>query len=147
MWPWREKRTHYQDLYDSKLAGDKDVLATKKNWTARRPNSNVPKKFFRIWQSPTSAAYVVRRPSKRFCDREEHYARHAICVRTTQKTFLPWRKYRTLYVTANVVRNGNFQNQAKASLAKIKRRRYPDSVSGRQDRSEYLTCSIPKPKR
>lgn len=122
-----------QDLYDSKLAGDKDVLATKKELDRAKAELKRTQEIFRIYGITNNAEYVVRAPISGFVI-EKNITRDMQLRSDNAKNIFTVAQISDVYVTANVYET-EISKIKEGMLAKISVLAYPDSIlEGKIDR-------------
>lgn len=122
-----------QDLYDSKLAGDKDLLATKKELDRAKAELKRIQEIFHIYGITNNAEYVVRSPISGFVI-EKNITRDMQLRSDNTKNIFTVAQISDVYITANVYET-EISKIKEGMLARISVLAYPDSVlQGKIDR-------------
>lgn len=122
-----------QDLYDSKLAGDKDLLATKKELDRAKAELKRIQEIFHIYGITNNAEYVVRSPIGGFVI-EKNITRDMQLRSDNTKNIFTVAQISDVYITANVYET-EISKIKEGMIAKISVLAYPDSVlEGKIDR-------------
>lgn len=122
-----------QDLYDSKLAGDKDLLASKKELEKARAELKRIQEIFRIYGINNKAEYVIVAPFSGFII-EKNITRDMQIRSDNADNIFTVAQISDVYVTANIYET-EISRIKEGMVAKINVLAYPDRVfEGKIDR-------------
>lgn len=122
-----------QDLHDSKLAGDKDLLAAQKELDRAKAELKRVQEIFHIYGITNNAEYVVRSPISGFVI-EKNITRDMQLRSDNANNIFTVAQISDVYVTANVYET-EISKIKEGMTAKISVLAYPDSVlEGKIDR-------------
>lgn len=122
-----------QDLYESKLAGDKDLLAVRKELDKAKAELKRVQEIFRIYGINSNAEYVVRAPISGFVI-SKNITRDMQLRSDNTANIFTLAQISDVYVTANVYET-EISRIKEGMLAKINVLAYPDRLfEGKIDR-------------
>lgn len=122
-----------QDLYESKLAGDKDILASKKELDKANAELKRIQEVFRIYNINNKAEYVIKAPFSGFII-EKNITRDMLLRSDNTNTIFTLAQIDEVYITANVYET-EISKIKEGMNAKIHVLAYPDrTFEGKIDR-------------